>query len=113
VTVAERRDLKLIEGNPETVRETITDDDTGLPLNLTGKTLNFYIKPSADVADTDPAVTKLSTTGGQITITDAVNGICTVAVPPQAAGTLWRRLDVVTAGQPKTAVWGPLYVLNV
>jgi hypothetical protein len=111
--VGVRRDLKLIEGNPETVRETITDDDTGAALNLTGKVINFYVKPSADTVDTDPAVTKLSTATGEITMTDAANGICTVAVPPQAAGTLWRRLDVVTGGQPKTAVYGPLYVLNV
>lgn len=108
-----RRDLKLIEGNPETLREAITDDDTGLPLNLTGKVINFYIKPSADTADTDLSVIKLSTGTGEITITDATGGICTVAVPAQAAGTLWRRLDVVTAGQPKTAVYGPVYVLNV
>lgn len=111
--MGERRDLKLIEGNPETVRETVTDDDTGLPLNLTGKTINFYVKPSADTADTDPAVTKLSTATSGVTVTDAANGVCAVAVPAQVAGTLWRRLDVVTAGQPKTAVYGPLYVLNV
>jgi hypothetical protein len=111
--MGERRDLKLIEGNPETVREIVTDDDTGLPLDLTGKTINFYIKPSADTVDTDPSVTKLSTATSGITVTDAAGGICTVAVPAQAAGTLWRRLDVVTAGQPKTAVYGPLYVLNV
>ena len=108
-----RRDLKLIEGNPETVRETVTDDDTGSPYDLTGATINFYIKPSADTADTDPSVTKLSTSTSEITVTDAAGGVCTVAVPPQAAGTLWRRLDVVTAGQAKTAVYGPLYVLNV
>lgn len=111
--MGERRDLKLIEGNPEIVRESITDDDTDLPLNLTGKVINFYVKPSADVADASLSVTKLSTSTGEITVTDAVNGVCIVAVPPQAAGTLWRRLDVVTAGQPKTAVYGPLYVLNV
>jgi hypothetical protein len=111
--VADRRDLKLIEGNPETVRETITDEDTGLPLDLTGKVVNFYIKPGADTADTDPAVTKLSTSTGEVTVTDAAGGVCRVAVPAQQAGTLWRRLDVVTTGQPKTAVYGPLYVLNV
>jgi hypothetical protein len=111
--MGERRDLKLIEGNPETVRETITDDDTGLPLNLTGKVVNFYIKPSADTADADLSVTKLSTSTGEVTVSDAAGGVCTVAVPAQAAGTLWRRLDVVSGGQPKTAVYGPLYVLNV
>jgi len=111
--MAERRDLTLLEGQPETVRETITDADTGLPVNLAGKVINFYVKADASVPDADPSVTKLSTSTGEITVTDAANGICTVAVPAQQAGTLWRRLDVVTAGQPKTAVWGPLYVLNV
>lgn len=111
--MGQRRDLKLIEGNPETVRETITDDDTSLPLNLTGKVINFYIKPNADTADTALTVTKLSTTTGEITITDAINGVCAVAVPAQQAGTLWRRLDVIISAQPKTAVYGPLYILNV
>lgn len=109
-----RRDLTFIEGNPETVRETVTDDDTGNPLNLVGKTINFYIKPSPDVADDDASVTKLSTSTGEITITDAAGGICAVAVPAQQPpGTFWHRLDVVAAGQPKTAVYGPLYILNV
>jgi hypothetical protein len=111
--VPEQADLTLIEGNPETVKETVTDDDTALPLNLTGKVVTFIIKADRTVPDTDPSVVTLSTATGEITITDAVNGVCQVAVPAQPAGVFWRRLDVVTAGQPKTAIYGHLYVINV
>lgn len=111
--MATKADLTLIEGNPETIRETITDDDTGLPRNLTGLTIEFYVKPDATVPDTDPSVVKLSTATGEVTITDAANGVCQVAVPAQAAGTFWRRLDVIASGQRKTAIYGPMYVTNV
>jgi hypothetical protein len=111
--VGERRDLTLVEGNPETVKEIVTDDDTGLPFNLTGTTVEFWIKPDATVPDTDPSVVKLSTSTGEVTLTDAAGGVATVAVPAQSAGTSWRRLDVVSGGSRKTAVYGPLYVINV
>lgn len=108
-----RADLTLIEGNTETVKETVLDDDTGQPLNLSGKTVEFYLKADATVPDTDPSVVKLSTSTGEVTITDAAGGVATVAVPAQSAGTSWRRLDVVSGGSRKTAIYGPLYVINV
>lgn len=108
-----RTDLTLVEGNTETVEETVTDDDTGQPFNLTGKTVEFYIKANATVPDTDPSVVKLSTATGEVTVTDAAGGVATVAVPAQAAGTAWHRLDVVSGGSRKTAVYGPLYVIDV
>jgi hypothetical protein len=108
-----RTDLTLIEGNTETVKETVTDDDTGLPLNLSGKTVEFYIKADATVPDSDPSVVKLSTATSGVTITDAANGICQAAIPAQTAGVYWRRLDVVSGSDRKTAIYGPLYVINV
>lgn len=107
-----KTDLTLIEGNVETVRHTITQDDTGTPLNLTGLTIEFYLKPDASVPDSDPSVTKL-TNPADITITDAVNGVCEVVVPAQAAGIRWRRLDVIQGGSRRTAAYGPLIVVNV
>lgn len=106
-------DLTLIEGNTETVEEAVTDDDTGQPLNLTGVTVEFYVKTDRTVPDTDPSVVKLSTATGEVTVTNAVGGVCTVAVPAQAAGTYWRRLDVVSGTDRKTAIYGPLYVIDV
>lgn len=109
----QRTDLTLIEGNTETVRETVTDDDTGTAFDLTGRTVEFYVKANATVSDTDPSVVKLSTATGEITITDAINGVCEVTVPAQQPGSWWRRLDVVDGTDRKTAIYGPLYVVNV
>lgn len=111
--MAKQADLTLLETNAETVRETVTDDDTGSPQDLTGTTVEFLIKANATVPDTDPSVVTLSTVTGEVTVTDAAGGVCEVAVSPQPPGTFWRRLDVIADGQRKTAIYGPLYVINV
>lgn len=109
-----RRDLKLLEANTETVRETVTDDDSGDPLDLTGKVIEFLIKPNDLTADAADTVVTLSTATGEITVTDAAAGICEVEVPPQTPGTYWRRLDVINpSNDRKTAIYGALYVISV
>jgi hypothetical protein len=109
--------IALNQNNDEVVQLSFTDADplnSGTPYPLTGAiNVEFFIKASKTA--TDLSGTMLSTQGGQITITNAQEGICTVAIPAAdiaAAGALWWRADVVgTSGSPrKTAGFGYLNI---
>lgn len=109
--------LSLNENNDEVIRVTITTNQpsAGTPLDLTGMTLEVYVKPSAATADTGAGVWKGTSTGGDITITDAANGKVAIAVPAADVTTSqgWWRLDVLNAGLRKTAAYGALTVLDL
>ncbi|WP_246267783.1 hypothetical protein [Nonomuraea typhae] len=110
-----RRDLTLIQVNDETVDLAITQHDSGAAQDLTGATVECYLKPTAQTADDGAGVTKLSTATGEITITSAVGGTCQIAVPAAAlttAGTRWWRADVILSGKRRTCVYGPLHVVD-
>jgi hypothetical protein len=108
--------LTLLQHNDEVVDLTFTDDDTGLPYAFpSGTSVEFFIKSSQTTPDTDTGTIKLSTETGEITITDAANGKCQVAVPASAtslAGHFWWRADAVGAGGTprKTGVRGVMAV---
>jgi hypothetical protein len=106
--------LTLNENNDEVVKLTITNADTGAPYPLTGGVVvNMYLKTTENTPDSDPSTVTLSSSGGQITITDANNGICQAAVPATAlavSGAKWWRADVVGPGGKKTASYGNLNV---
>jgi uncharacterized protein YjbI with pentapeptide repeats len=72
--------LNFAEFNDITLTGTITS--SGSALNLTGYTVNMYLKPLAGVVDTDGRVIKLSSGGGSpaITITNAAAGAISVFV---------------------------------
>lgn len=111
-----RRALTVGQNNDEALSGTAVDEDTGLPLDLTGVTLEMYLKASAATADTDPAVTKLSTATSGITITNAAQGIYAVAIPDTAltaAGIRWYRVDAIAGSSRKTIVYGPLKVRDL
>lgn len=111
-----RRALTADQNNDMTYTGTATDADAGTPLDLTGVTLQMYIKPAADTDDDDPAVTVLSTETGDITITDPAAGAYSIAVPDTAltaAGVRWYRVDAITGGARKTIVYGPLKVRDL
>lgn len=110
-----QKDLELFQGNQEIFTITVSKDD-GTVQNLTGLTVNVYLKPARETSDTDPSVIKLSTATGEIVLTTPTSGLCTVTVPTTAlatAGRRWWRCDVVISGQPKTAAYGPLKVIDV
>lgn len=111
--MAVRADLKLLEGNDEVVREVIVDDDNGAPLNITGVTIEFLIKPNDLTSDDADTVTVLSTATGEIVRTDSAAGVCEVSIPVQQPGTYWRRLDVIAEDGRKTAIYGPMHVISV
>jgi hypothetical protein len=109
-----RRALTADQNNDMTYAGTATNEDTDLPLNLAGVTLEMVLKASEQTDDTDG--TTLSTTTGEITITDAAQGAYSVAVPDTAlteAGIRWYRLDAIAGTSRKTIVYGPLKVRDL
>lgn len=109
-----RRELVLLQRNDETVRLAITQDDTGDPQDLTGVTVEVFIKPNAETDDTDDAVTVLSTADSGIVIDPpAAEGIAVLTVPAEltaVAGESWWRVDCVVGDSRKTAMYGPFVV---
>jgi hypothetical protein len=109
--------LSLNENNDETVRVTITTNQpsAGTPLNLTGMTLEAFLKPTSATADTASGVWKGTSAGGDITITDAANGKVAIAIPAAAVTVSqgWWRLDVLSGVLRKTAVYGLLTVTDL
>jgi BppU N-terminal domain len=101
--------LTLAENNDETVNVAITS--SGSPLNLTGATINMYLKTAAGTPD--GGATLLSSAGGSpaITITNPSGGLCTVAIPRAdltAETNTFYRIDVVFSGLQNTAIYGSI-----
>lgn len=107
--------LEVYERNDEVVDLTLTY--AGQAYNLTGKTIEMYLKPTSATADTDPSVFKLSTATGEIVITNPGTLGQAVASVPAAdlvtAGSRFYRVDIIDAGKRRTALYGPLRVINL
>jgi hypothetical protein len=115
--MANKVDITLNEANDEAIKVVITTNVpvAGTTLDITGMSLEAFLKPTANSADTDPAAWKGTTGGGQITVTDAPNGKATISVPASAVTLTqgWWRCDTVNGGLRKTAVYGALTVTNL
>lgn len=114
--MATYQELTVYELNDEQIGLVITEPDTGTAYDLTGADLEMLLKPSADTPDSDPGVVILSTTGGEIVVDDAAQGLATVAIARgdlATPGDLVWRVDVVRPGTRRTAVYGPLRVVNL
>lgn len=115
--MANRVDISLPEHNDATIRLAITTNIPvdGTALDLTSLSLEAWLKPNASTADTDPAVWKGTSSGGQITVTDAVHGKATITIPASAVTQIqtWWRCDVVSGGLRNTAPYGVLTVINL
>ena len=111
-----QQNLQLSERNDETINLVLLQPDGITPYNLTGATVRFFIKPSAASGDTDIDVILLSNVTSGIVVTDAVNGLATVTIPmadlPAPVAKFWR-VDVVAAGQTKTAMFGLLQITDL
>jgi len=104
------------QNNDETLQFTVYARDTApadQPFNITGMTLDFWIKSTSLTPDTDPSTVHLSTSTGEITATQPTLGICQVTIAKSrlaTAGTRWYRLDVTSGGQVRTAGKGDLVI---
>jgi hypothetical protein len=115
----QQQDITVGQYNDETFALTLTNGTgaTPPPLNLTGLTLEAYLKPSATSIDTDAGVIKLSTATGEITITNATGGLANMAIPSadlQQTGviTFWR-LDAVASGKRNTIMYGAIHMTDL
>jgi hypothetical protein len=109
--------LMRLRQNSQAIFNITVRSGTGPDL-LTGVTLNFWLKAATvtvnglvPAPDADLATVKLSTSTGEIVITDAINGLATLTIPPSAvatAGTYYGRLDAVVAGVATAVSWGPV-----
>ncbi|WP_027930699.1 hypothetical protein [Amycolatopsis thermoflava] len=106
--------LTLNENNDEEILATLTTNQpsSGTPLDLTGKTLEVFLKAGADTADVDGW--KGQSTGGSpaITVTNAAAGQVSIMVPAAQVTTTvkWWRLDVLSGALRKTALYGAVTV---
>ncbi|MFE3461385.1 hypothetical protein ACFXKD_27895 [Nocardiopsis aegyptia] len=111
-----RTELILREGNDETLSLTVAEEDGGGPHDLTGATLELLIKTSEDAADSDPSTVLLSSTTSDITINSPAAGTATATIDRthlQQPGTRFWRLDVVRPGTRRTAIYGPLSIVDL
>ena len=109
--------INLVQNNDETITIAITDPSQPLqsgqmaPFNLTGATVAFIRKASQATPDTDSSFKSYTAT-----ITNALGGIATVAIPATdltVAGTTWWRVDVTSGGKKLSPNYGPLLVTAV
>lgn len=77
------QNITLFAGTTLTVEITITDTDTGLPLNLTGFTIEWGAsRLSSTPSSTNTPLIEKCTSDGTIIITDAANGIFEFTLNP-------------------------------
>ena len=100
-------------GNTCVLKFTITDQDTALPLNLTGSTIKFKAAQNAKIEV--PEIERM--TGGQgIVITDAPAGKCEVTIIPDLTLTfgkkLYYELDVIEASGRISTVQSGIWTIG-
>lgn len=115
--MATNQAISLNENNDENVNVIATTNvpTAGTALDLTGKTVEAYLKPSKATADGDGAVWKGSTATTGVTVTDAPNGHLTVNIPAASVTTTqtWWRVDVLSGGLRKTVIYGAVTVVDL
>lgn len=79
-----RRNLEMYRGDTLPFRVTVTN--VGEPVNLSGCT--FTMTAKYDISDTDVNAVFSITSPAYIVITDAINGIISVTIPPSATSSL-------------------------
>jgi hypothetical protein len=115
--MASRVDISLPENNDTVIKLAITTNvpAAGTALDITGMSLQAWLKPNASSADTDPAVWEGTSGMGQITVTDAPHGKASISIPASAVtqAQTWWRCDVVSGALRNTAAYGVLSVINL
>lgn len=120
--MAQQRDLtgtdSLNEANDEEVLFgplTTNQPSAGTVLDLTGQTLEAFLKPTAGSPDVDGW--KGTIAGGQVIVnTPSTAGTGSILIPASAITTsmAWWRLDVISSGgKRKTALYGRVSVTDL
>lgn len=103
--------LTLYENNDEKLNLTVSSNVVGF--TLVGKDLEAFVKASAATPDNDAGVWKGTSDDGDIVIDDGDSAY--VMIPAAALTTTkgWYRVDVISGGLRKTAVYGTLTVVDL
>jgi hypothetical protein len=107
-----RHELTLGQANDETLELVLVESDTGGAYDLTGAGVEVVLKAAAGVPDTEAIIL----TSPDVDITDPEAGEVEVAISRshlQDAGCRWWRVDVVRPGTRRTALYGPLQVVDL
>jgi len=115
--VATQQAITLNENNDENVKVVATTNvpADGTILDLTGMTVEAFLKPAKTTADNDGAVWKGSTATTGVTVTDAAAGKLTVSIPAASITTTqgWWRVDALSGGLRKTIIYGAVTVVDL
>jgi len=101
--------LTLHEYNDETIIVTLyADVNRTVPLDLTGTLVQFVYKTTASQSD-DDAIIIIAT------IDDPVQGLCTVEIGNEQVELARKffRIDVLSGPERKTAIYGPITVVDL
>jgi hypothetical protein len=106
-------DITLGEFNDETLNVALTS--SGVALNLTGYTVEMYLKTGSGVADTDPSTLKLSSAAGSITIVSTTDGTLNCSISRNnlqvGANYTFYRIDIVDGSlRRNTALYGTVTI---
>src|SRR5262249_52783706 len=112
-------DIGLNEGNDEKVNFSVTTNEPAedTPLDLTGMSLTFVLKPSKAVDDGAAGAWTGTTDTGEVVVTDAAAGECFVKIP-RAQVTLTQgfyKLNVTETSTDllKTSVFGNVTITDL
>ena len=106
--------LTVYQSNDTLFKLTLVIAGTTTRLNLTGLSLEFYLKSSPSQSDAS-ALAIYSTGTGEIVVTSAANGELTVKINSDHVGIpgkYWYHLDTVSGSDRTTRMTGPLTVLD-
>lgn len=109
--------VTLFENNDEEVNLFVTTNVpmVNTPLDLTGMSIEVYLKTSNIMTDTDPSTWKGATGTGEVVTTNASQGAASVFIPASVVttGKAWWRVDVLNAAlKRKTAIYGMVTVVD-
>ncbi len=106
--------LTVYQSNDTLFKLTLVIAGTTTRLNLTGLSMEFYLKSSPSQADAS-ALAIYSTTTGEIVVTSAGNGELTLRINSDhipTPGKFSYHLDTVSGSNRETVMAGPLVVLD-
>lgn len=103
--------LTLYENNDEKLNLTITSNVVGF--SLVGKDIEVFVKASRTTADDDAGVWVGTVDDGDVVISDADEAYVMIPAASVTTTKAWYRVDILSAGLRKTAVYGVLTVVDL
>ncbi len=108
--------IQVIENNSPKLLFQVFIGGTTTAFDLTGMSVEFYLKTSRSAADNAASTVIYSTGGLGITVTNATAGLLEVQIAAAAipvSGRYWYHLDAIVSGKRETLLYGPLLVADV